>query len=245
MMLEISDIEPIKNFFDVIYDSASEVEIKLDQEKLSINLLNNGHVAFYNLEISKDFFIEYEVNGAENILIFVEDFYKILKSSNKSEMLFLESNDNFLICKFEDNNNHRIFELPLAEDYDDAPTPPSIDYNGIFDVSLNELKQSVFDLDKIVKTHKFKIHTQENMMNITAPSDSMTKYSQTIRIDSEEICDVIVDVKYVSEILKLSKINNIVTLKMGNGLPLSWVIQSHDELVKVGGLIAPIIEEEA
>lgn len=82
-------------------------------------------------------------------------------------------------------------------------------------------------------------------MNITAPSDSMTKYSQTIRIDSEEICDVIVDVKYVSEILKLSKINNIVTLKMGNGLPLSWVIQSHDELVKVGGLIAPIIEEEA
>ena len=244
-MLEISDIEPIKNFFDVIYDSASEVEIKLDQEKLSINLLNNGYVAFYNLEISKDFFIEYEVNGAENILIFVEDFYKILKSSNKSEMLFLESNDNFLICKFEDNNNHRIFELPLAEDYDDAPTPPSIDYNGIFDVSLNELKQSVFDLDKIVKTHKFKIHTQENMMNITAPSDSMTKYSQTIRIDSEEICDVIVDVKYVSEILKLSKINNIVTLKMGNGLPLSWVIQSHDELVKVGGLIAPIIEEEA
>ena len=219
MMLEISDIEPIKNFFDVIYDSASEVEIKLDQEKLSINLLNNGYVAFYNLEISKDFFIEYEVNGAENILIFVEDFYKILKSSNKSEMLFLESNDNFLICKFEDNNNHRIFELPLAEDYDDAPTPPSIDYNGIFDVSLNELKQSVFDLDKIVKTHKFKIHTQENMMNITAPSDSMTKYSQTIRIDSEEICDVIVDVKYVSEILKLSKINNIVTLKMGTGLP--------------------------
>ena len=245
MLLEISDIEPIKNFFDVIYDSASEVEIKLDQEKLSINLLNNGHVAFYNLEISKDFFIEYEVNGAENILIFVEDFYKILKSSNKSEMLFLESNDNFLICKFEDNNNHRIFELPLAEDYDDAPTPPSIDYNGIFDVSLNELKQSVFDLDKIVKTHKFKIHTQENMMNITAPSDSMTKYSQTIRIDSEEICDVIVDVKYVSEILKLSKINNVVTLKMGNGLPLSWIIQSHDELVKVGGLIAPIIEEEA
>ena len=55
MLLEISDIEPIKNFFDVIYDSASEIEMKLDHEKLTINLLNNGHVAFYNLEISKDF----------------------------------------------------------------------------------------------------------------------------------------------------------------------------------------------
>ena len=49
MLLEISDIEPIKNFFDVIYNGASEVEMKLDHEKLSINLLNKGHVAFYNL----------------------------------------------------------------------------------------------------------------------------------------------------------------------------------------------------
>ena len=29
MLLEIYDIEPLKNFFDVIYDSASVVEMKL------------------------------------------------------------------------------------------------------------------------------------------------------------------------------------------------------------------------
>ena len=235
MLLEISDIEPIKNFFDVIYDSASEIEMKLDHEKLTINLLNNGHVAFYNLEISKDFFITYDAE-VESILIFVEDFYKILKSSSKDDMLTLESNENYLICKFENGGNRRVFELPLADD--------SIDYTGKFDVSLNELKQSVNDLDKIVKTHKFTIHTQEYQMFITAPTDSMTKYSQTIDVDSDDICNVIVDIKYVQDLLKLSKINKNVTLHMGNGLPLSWTIQSSDELVKVSGLIAPIIEEE-
>ena len=74
MKLEISDIEPIKNFFDVIYNDTSEVELKLDHEKLTINLLNKGHVAFYNLEISKDFFIKYDTE-VESVLVFVEYFY--------------------------------------------------------------------------------------------------------------------------------------------------------------------------
>ena len=243
MLLEISDIEPIKNFFDVIYNGASEVEMKLDHEKLSINLLNKSHVAFYNLEISKDFFITYDAE-VESILIFVEDFYKILKSSTKDDILTLESNENYLICKFENGGNRRVFELPLAEDYSDTPTPPSIPYSGVFDVSLDELKQSVNDLDKIVKTYKFKIHTQENLMYVTAPSDSMTKYSQTIDIDTDEICNVTVDIKYIQELLKLNKINKNVTLHMGEEIPLSWNITSPDELVKVSGLIAPIIEEE-
>ena len=242
MKLEISDIEPIKNFFDVIYNDASEVELKLDHEKLTINLLNKGHVAFYNLEISKDFFIKYDTE-VESVLVFVEDFYKILKSANKDDILYLESNDSYLICKFENGYNSRIFELPLAEDYSDAPLPPSIDYAGTFDVDLNELKQSINDLDKIVKTYKFKIHTQENKMYVTAPPDSMTNYCQTLDIDSDEICDVIVDIKYMQELLKLNKINKTVTLNMGNGIPLSWTIMSNDELVKVSGLIAPIIEE--
>ena len=243
MLLEISDIEPIKNFFDVIYDSASEIEMKLDHEKLTINLLNNSHVAFYNFEISKEFFITYDAE-VESVLIFVEDFYKILKSSSKDDMLTLESNENYLICKFENGGNRRVFELPLADNSYETPIPPKIEYTGKFNVSLNELKQSVNDLDKIVKTHKFTIHTQEQQMFITAPTDSMTKYSQTIDIDSDDICNVIVDIKYVQDLLKLSKINKNVTLHMGNGLPLSWTIQSSDELVKVSGLIAPIIEEE-
>lgn len=244
MLLEISDIEPLKNFFDVIYDSTTIIEMKLDQDAMTINLLNNGNVAFYNLTINKEFFIDYQIDDAESIFIFVEDFYKILKSSGKDEMLYLESNDSYLVCRFENGVNRRIFELPLADESNGCPVPPSIDYDGTFDVNLNDLKQSIQDLDKIVKTHKFIIHTQENMMNITAPTDSMTSYSHTISVDTDEICNVIVDLKYMEQLLKLSKINKIVTFNMGSGLPLSWKIQSYDKLVNVSGLIAPIIEEE-
>ena len=61
MILTIFDIEPIRSFFDLIYESAQVVEFQFDEEKLSISLLNNSHVAFYNAEFNKDFFETYDV----------------------------------------------------------------------------------------------------------------------------------------------------------------------------------------
>lgn len=244
MLLEIFDIVPLKNFFDVIYDSASIIEMNLDSAKLSISLLNDSHVAFYNLEISREFFGDYEINDVESLLIFVEDFYKILKSAHKDDVLFLESNDDYLICRFEHDNNRRVFELPLAdEDYATAQ-PPSIDYDGVFDVLLDDLKQPCYDLDKIIKTDRFKIVTQNQLMTVVAPAEALTQYNQIIAIDDECVANVMVNIQYIQQLLKLSKINKIVTLHLGDGVPLSWSIESPDGAVKVSGIIAPIIEQE-
>ncbi len=244
MLLELSDITPLKNFFDIIYDTVQIIEMKLDQEKLSISLLNNSHVAFYSLEICKDFFINYQVDGVESILVFVEDFYKILKSSNKNDMLTLETTESNLICIFERDTGRRVFELPLADDYGDTPIPPSIDYKGECTVLLSDLKEPVTDLDKIVKTDRFKILVSNNTLNVVAPSDSMTRYNLSINIDDTSDGYVTVNVEYINQLLKLSKIDKEVTFHFGDGLPLSWNITSYDELVKVSGLIAPIISEE-
>lgn len=244
MLLEIFDIAPFKNFFDVVYNTADIVEMKLDSSKLSISLLNKSHVAFYGLEIQKEFFGDYQVTDGESVLIFVEDFWKILKSANKDDVLHLESNDSYLICTFEHEGNRRVFELPLADDESNTVDPPSIPYDGVFDVLLDDLKQPCNDLDKIVKTDNFKIITNNRLMSVIAPKDSMTQYNQIIRIDDDCQCNVTVNLAYIQEILKLSKINKVVTLYMGDNVPLSWNIESPDKYVKVSGLIAPIIEQE-
>ena len=184
MLIEIFDIEPLKRFFDLIYDSANVVELKLDQDKLAISLLNNSHVAFYNLELAKDIFGDYQIDGAESVLVFVEDFYKILKSSNKSDDLTLQTDESNLSCIFEHDGNRRVFELPLAEDYGDSPVPPDIDYPSEFTIDLNALKQPVEDLDKIVKTDKFKMVLDNDECIVVAPTDAMTKYSNSIRVES-------------------------------------------------------------
>ena len=245
MLLEIYDIEPFKNFFDLIFDSAQVVELKLDQEKMSISLLNNSHVAFYNVEFKKNFFENYEVNGVESVLVFVEDFYKILKSAKSNDVLTLKTTDSNLVCVFEHDGNRRVFELPLAEDYGDSPVPPSIDYPVEFGVSLLDLKQPCLDLDKIVKTDKFKMNVSGNELNVIAPTDAMTKYQNTIIVDNEssDALTSTYNIQYVLDLQKLSKISKEVVFKFGESIPLGWVMKSVDELVEVSGIVAPIIEE--
>lgn len=244
MLIELTDIEPLRNFFDIIYDSVNTVEMKLYPEKLSISLLNDSHVAFYNLEISKDYFLDYKIDDTESVLVFVEDFYNILKSSKNDIMLTLESTESNLICTFEGQNSRRIFELPLAEDYNDVAVPPSIDYDCVFNLSINGLKQSVDDLVNIVKTDRFRMALNDGSLNIVAPNDSLTRYNQSFEIDSEGYGNVTVDIKYIKDILKLSKINKIVELKIGDDMPVTWTVSSVDGLVTASGLIAPIIEQE-
>lgn len=245
MLLKIYDIKPLQNFFDLIFDSSHIVELKLDQDKMSISLLNDGNIAFYNIEFDKAYFDEYKIeNGAESVLIFVEDFYKILKSATKTDVLTVETNDSYMICTFEHDLNKRVFELPLAEDYKDTPQPPSIDYDGEILVSLSDLKQPCVDLDKIVKTDKFKMVVKDNQLNIVSPTDTLTQYQQTIDINSDVVATSIINIGYIQELQKLSKISNEVILKIGDNLPLSWDIESYDGLIKVSGLVAPIMEED-
>ena len=243
MLLEITDIVPLKTFFDIIYDSSSIIELRLDQFKCKISLLNNSHVAFYDVEYSKDFFNTYQVDDIESVLIFVEDFYKILKSATKDDIMTLSTNESNLIITFENKSNRRVFEIPLGDDYGQSPTPPSIDYNGSIMVSLDDLKAPVHDLDKIIKTDRFKMILNENVLKIISPSDSMTQYSQEIEVESNINGNVIVNIDYISQLLKLNKVNKVVEFKIGNGIPLSWNITSPMEDVKMSGLIAPIIED--
>lgn len=244
MYLVISDIDAWKNFFDIIYDNSNIIELKLDQDKCKISLLNNSHIAFYDIEYSKEFFDSYQVNEIESVLIFVEDFYKILKSSNKGDVMSLSTDEAHLIVSFENKSNRRVFEIPLGEDYGSSPVPPSIDYDGSISVLLNDLKAPVHDLDKIVKTDRFKMIVDDGILKIISPSDSMTQYKHEIDVESNVTGNVIVNTEYISQLLKLNKIDKTVTLKIGNGIPLSWNISSPFEDVKVSGLIAPIIEEE-
>ena len=243
MLLEISDIDSWKNFFDVIYDSSTVIELKLDQEKCKISLLNNSHIAFYDVEYDKSFFDSYHVKDTESVLVYVEDFYSILKSSTKNDIMILESSDTGLKIIFENESNRRVFELPLGEDYGDSPVPPSIDYNGYVSVSLNDLKAPVNDLDKIVKTDKFTMNIEDGVLKVSSPNDSMTKYVEEIDVESDVHGYVTVNISYISELLKLSKINSIVKFMIGDGVPLSWYVTSVLEDVRVTGMIAPIIED--
>lgn len=244
VVLEISDIESWKNFFDMVFDTSSNICMKFDENKCKMTLLSKSHIAFYDAEYTNEFFDSYDVDGLEIIVVDVEDLYKILKSANKKDIMIMESDESFLKIVFEHDGNRRVFELPLQEYYDDTPPLPIIDFEAEFELALNDLKSPIEDLDKIVKTNKFTILTQSDECWIVSPIDSLTKYKQIIDIDEVVSSIVVVDLEYIKQVLRLTKIDKYVKLFIGEDIPLKWVITSPLDDVCITGLIAPIVEEE-
>ena len=244
MLLELSNIELFTPFFDLIHDTADTIELRILQDKLVCSLLNKSHVAFYNVEYDKYFFDVYDIEDVDSIFISVNDFYNILKSASNNDTLILTLEEFHLKCVFESNDNRRVFELPLIEDYITSPDPPSIDYDGWLEVSLNQLKKSCNDLDKIVRTHKFQINAEGYKISIKSSVDSFMNYVQELPSTSLNVNGgAVVDLNYINELNKLSKINDYVELGLKDDMPLSWKVCSIDESIKINGLIAPILEE--
>ena len=245
MELVLYDIDPFKSFFDLIYDSTTNVELQMLPDKLKIQLLNKSHVCFYGAEFNREFFDTYKVDDVESVIVDVDDLYVILNSASKDDVLTMVSNENYLICTFEHDFNRRVFEIPMSDESYNSPVPPDVPYdNDGFFLSLNELKNPIYDLDKICKTDRFKMTTKDNTLFIISPVDSPTKYSQSIMIDSDLEATVTIDIKYVQELLKLSKINKEVEFWRGDDMPVTYKLTSPMEDVKITGLIAPFIEQE-
>jgi len=245
LILEVYDIVSFRTFFDVVYDTVSTIEFKLDPEKLKISLLNKAHTVFYDVEYDKEFFGDYVVDGAESVMIIADDLFKILKSASKNDTLIMESNEDYLICKFEsENGNHRIFELPLALDEYNSPTPPVIDCDYSFPILLEDLKQSSTDLDKIVGSKNMRFKLVGSDLSILAGTDAMTNYVHTLEVEEDGNAEVTVSLEYINELLKFNKLNKVVELKIGDNIPLQYHITTPDELIRVDGLIAPIMSED-
>ena len=240
MMVSMYDIQPFKSFIDLVYNSATNITLLFDKTGLRINLLNNSHVCFYTAEFSKDFFDSYEVGDEVVELVFdIKDLFLILKSSNKDDMLTLESEENTCIFSFE-SDTRRVFEVGLIDGSYENPAPPHIDFDVDFKMDWTDLKQCCDDLHDVVGTDRFVMVLNSDGAFVKSPEDAMKRYENRLSFVTYNPVGTTVNVDYLKVLDRLSKLGDLM-LHMGNNIPLGWSVESLD--VKYSGLIAPIIED--
>lgn len=246
MILVIDDFEQFKIFFDVVYEITDLIELQLYNDHMICSILDKGHTRFMTVRFDSAFFTVYEVDDAESVTIFAEDLHKIIKSATKIDSVRLETNDNYLIGKFEsDNGNSRIFEFVLPSDEIESATPPSIEYPAKFDVSLDDLKQGIKDIG-IVGSDEIRFTVNNSILSVTAGTEVSSNYVYNVNVDCEvnNALSCKFNLKYIEQILKFNKINKVVEFNIGDDMPLSYVLEDAFNTVKVTGLIAPMIEAE-
>ena len=246
MILEIDNFDQFKIFFDVIYDITELIEFQLFTDHITCSILDKAHTRFMSATFRDDFFALYEKGDEDSVTLFADDLHKIIKSVSKLDNVFLETNENYLICKLESKNgNSRIFEFVLPSEYIESPQPPSIDLPVVFDLDLQELKQSINDL-KIIGSSEMLFRATKNTLNISAGIEVTTNYISTIAIpnDSEEMFSSKFTLEYLEQLLKFNKISKTALFELGENYPLLYSFKDEIMGVEIKGMIAPRLELE-
>lgn len=241
MILGIDDISIFKVFFDVVYEETDAVELACNSQGMKISVLDRSHTCFYEVFYDNTFFDLFDVDGAEVIVLDIDDLTKILKNTHKDDYLTLSSDDNRVVAKFEHDGNRRVFELIQYSDFGESPNPPSIPAECEVTISIDELNQSIKDLD-IFKVGSCHMVCAEDKFVLGTKNDSSMNYNHIIEVDANGDGDSYYTVDYLKQIIKFKKINKEVILKFGNTIPLSWIVKN--DSIRIQGLIAPRIEED-
>lgn len=248
MNIVIDNIEQFKVFFDVVYDMASDlIELQLHPDRMTCAMLDRGKTRFFHITFEDEFFNTYAIDDTNSITVFIEDMHNLLKLTNKSDVLYLEINDPYLIAKVESKTgNVRVFEFVLPNEFVESPVPPHAEFPVIFDVDTNVLKQSVKDIS-LIGTDLFVFNVNDGSLTMTSDNTSSTKYASVIEIDCDSSMDSIrsgFTLEYVAQMLKFDKISKKVKLKLGNNFPVFYTFEDSIMGVSVTGMIAPRIPEE-
>ena len=248
MQIVIDNIEQFRNFFEVIYDSSSDLlELQLYPDRMVCTVLDKTKTRFFHVTYESTFFEVYDVDDVESVVVFVDDLYKLLKSCNKKDTLFLEINDPYLSTKVvSENGNSRLFEFVLPSDFVNSPTPPHIDLPAIFEVGVGDLEQSVKDIE-LIGSDLFTFVVNNDGLTVVTNPDIATKYANVIDVELEKECEQVISsftLGFVKQMLKFKKINKTVELKIGDSMPIFYTFKDNIMGVTVNGMIAPRISEE-
>lgn len=245
MILVVDNFEQFKIFFDVIYDITDLIEFQLFADHITCSILDKTRTRFMSVTFDEDFFAVYEKGDENSVVLFAEDLHKIIKSANKIDKVILETNENYLVCKFEsENGNSRIFEFVLPCEFIDSPQPPSINFPVTLELYLTDLKQSINDL-KVIGSHEILFKTIDDSLNISAGVEVTTNYVSTIMLPN---CVASVSsrfsLEYLEQLLKFNKVSKSSVLKLGDDYPLVYSFKDEGMGIEITGMIAPRVEIE-
>ena len=245
MICSLNRIDEFISFFDLIHDTCDTLRLNFNNDGLNVNVLNKSHVCFYELNVKKEYFIDYNVEDIDEVIIDCAEYYNVLSKLKGYDTIVFNLEDGHLeILGLKEDNRIRFMISLIGADYS-SPQPPKLEYNSWCEVQLSDLKNASDILEKVCKTDRFRIIYDETTgFQISSSNESMTGYNQTLMVNGDGQGEVIVNTSYLTELSKLKKINTIVKIRLGNTIPLSWSISNDFDDITANGLIAPIMEEE-
>ncbi len=245
MRATLEEIKVLKSSIDAISNIIDEAGIIVNKEGMSLRAMDPAHVAFVDLEISKNAFAEYEVE--ENLILGLDldRLNTILKRAGSSDKITLSTSDEATLNIEIKNTSTRRFELPLIDISEEEIKLPNLEFPAEIELDPKVLVEGIKDAEIVNDNIIFR--ADENYLYLEAKGDLGSvkvelEKDEAILFNVQEPSRSMFSIEYLKDMIKASDIARSVKVYFGTDIPLKLEFVSPN--VTLSFLLAPRVESE-
>lgn len=249
----ISIIKTFKTFNDYI-------TFRFEEDKLYVQGMDNSHICLYELQISKEWFHDYQQNDGSLIISCVSNtINKIMGLCKTSQKIMIgchDENGDKIEIKISDynNENEKYFEIPCINIDSDNLQPHDITYDVNIIMNSKELHTLISELscfgDEIFivandNKIKFKAESTDGSMSQTKNVDEFVSYE----LNSSDCVYCKFQTNYLQHMLSVHKAFDNVSFNFQNDVPLCMFfseksIEDDNIILSLKFYLAPKLQDD-
>lgn len=160
--LKFSNADNLKYLINGLKNVSESINFKFLKDGIEIKGLDNSKSALIDAFLHESYFETYQYQKDINFGIFLESFWKILKSIRKNDTaeLYIPKSEDFLKITLENNTRKGVFKLKAIDLEPESVSIPPIDYDNKMSIFSNKFYHMISDLHQF-ESKDIKIFTKD------------------------------------------------------------------------------------
>jgi proliferating cell nuclear antigen len=246
MRLVLTEPRFLKEPVMIISELVNEVVIKADSDKIEIVAMDPANVAMVVFRLLSSSFIEYEVDGEEEIGVNLDNLKQILKRAKPSDTIALETSESKMRVELKGSAN-RVFNLSLINLDEQKQRIPDLNFSSIiempsplFDDAIEDVSVVADVVSLVAENGRFSIEANGNLSNakVHFTGEDYAKVTSGDGVSKSNY-----SLEYLKKIIKGSKLSEKMAVYFSTDYPIKIEYKVIDKL-SLSTILAPRVSND-
>lgn len=244
---KLENIDLLRDSISTIAEFIDEAVIHIKEKGIEIVSADRAVVVVVDFVLSRNAFVQYELDHDEKIGVNLQNFLQILRRAAADDIVSMHLDEKKFHITFEGSST-RHFVLPLIDiSRDETPPLDKLAFSTFFKVNTDVLSSGFDDAELITDSIVFTV--RKDLLTLKAESDiSLSQLDLHTGTDALKIVDMGEPVRarysldYLKKIIKAKKIANEASVSLATDYPMKIEFEIPGKM-RLGFVLAPRIEE--
>lgn len=249
MKLVLAEPKYLKDSIAVISELVTDVNLKVDKDKLELIATDPANVAMVNFKLLSSAFTEYSIDNPTQFAINLDSLKQVLRRAKPIDTveIGLDNENNKLRVTLK-GDSKRTFNIALLQSENEEQKLPKLNFPLTILTKTSYLDEAIEDVGVIgesvslITDKKGFIITSEGTTSnakVEIPSDDSTKIS----INTENKVKSKYSIEYLKKMIKASKLAEDVSIQFAEDYPLKLDYLIKDKLA-ISFILAPRVNND-